>query len=133
MSVTFICTMFPPYISECLPVSLMPDTDFLFRLFFASICCYIIRIAMCPSTYLSHKYTHNISHVSLSLPLISVECIPPRLFHSQQWQLVTLTILSHQSNYKTAICLSLVVRHIRLFSHESVNIGPTVLEISRLC
>jgi len=35
--------------------------------FFASICCYIIRIAMCPSTYLSHSYTQCLPYVSISL------------------------------------------------------------------
>ena len=35
--------------------------------FFASICCYIIRIAMCPSTYLSHSYTQCLPCVSVSL------------------------------------------------------------------
>jgi len=53
--------------SRCLPVSLMPNTNFLFRLFFASICCYIIRIAMCPSTYLSHSYTQCLPYMSVSL------------------------------------------------------------------
>ena len=47
------------------PVSLIPDTHFfLFRLFFASICCY-----MCPSTYLSHSYTQCLPYVSISLPI----------------------------------------------------------------
>jgi len=35
--------------------------------FFASICCYIIRIAMCPSTYLSRSYTQCLPYVCLSL------------------------------------------------------------------
>jgi len=56
--------------SECLLVSLMPNTHFLFRfLFFASICCYIIRIAMCPSTYLSHSHTQCLPYVSVCLSL----------------------------------------------------------------
>ena len=35
--------------------------------YFASICCYIIRIAMCPSIYLSHSYTQCLPCVSVSL------------------------------------------------------------------
>ena len=41
---------------------------FLFRLF-ASISCYIIRIAMCSSTYLSHSYTQCLPYVSVSLSI----------------------------------------------------------------
>jgi len=55
------------YTSECLPVSLMPNTHFFCLDFFASICCYIIRIAMCPSTYLSRSYTQCLPYVCLSL------------------------------------------------------------------
>ena len=57
--------MFPSYMSECLPVSLMPDTHFLcLDFFFALVCCY-----MYPSTYLSHSYTQCLLYVPISLSL----------------------------------------------------------------
>jgi len=65
LSVSSVLCLSHSYTLHTCPNVYLPNTHFLFRLF-ASICYYIIRIAMCPSTYLSHKYTHNISHVSLS-------------------------------------------------------------------
>ena len=65
VSVTFIMHFVPPYMSECPPQSYVQHTSFLSRLFFASICCSINFIAMCPSTYLSHSYAQCLPYVSV--------------------------------------------------------------------
>jgi len=54
--------MFPSYMSECLPVSLMPDTHFLFRLF-------CIHMLLYVSIYLSVTFIHTMSPICVCLSL----------------------------------------------------------------
>ena len=111
--------MFPPYMSECLPVSLMPNTHF-FKDFFASICCYIIRIAMCPSTYLSHSYTQCLSYVSVSLSLPISLCfyVIMSVYHVYNCVRLSVTLMSYtcfhiNSSYQLTNC---VVTHVSLIA-----------------
>jgi len=97
VSVTFIYTISLPYMSECLPVSLMPNTHFLFRLFFASICCYIIRIAV--SIYLSVTFIHTMSPIcvclSFSLPISICFYVIMSVYHVYNCVHLSVTLMSY--------------------------------------
>ena len=117
--------------SGCLPVSLMPNTHFLFRLFFASICCYIIRIAV--SIYLSVTFIHTMSPIcvclSFSLPISICFYVIMSVYHVYNCVRLSVTLMSY-----TCFHINRSYQLTELFRHACQSAcSSTWLSIRFLC
>ena len=93
--------------------------------FLASICCYIISIAMCPSTYLSHSYTQSLPYVSVTVSLfLSVSLYLSLSVFTSLCRYIMCTIVFVCLSHSCHILVSTLTVRINLLNCVATHVSP---------